>query len=208
MSQQMYVQGRACNFHDVLYIFCEGNSLRDENPVYKQFVSPQIGDVIQQGTVLNWHFMIYDKSGSRLDMTQKYLNGWRRLGIVLAAVWLVAIALIASFGRDSAAYEFMSYEVSVTQMYPVPAPELKAALEAEKVKKLGRELKPWEMEWNPTKLVPAELKVKERQFSASKAFFIAFILPAAFWLLLELGVGIGRWVLAGFRAPDASGRLE
>lgn len=141
-------------------------------------------------------------------MTHRFLNGWRRLGIVLTSVWLIGIVLIASFGRDTAGFELLSNEVVVTRMYSVPAPELKAALEAEKVKKLGRKLNPWEMEWNPTKLVPSELKVKERQFSTSKAIFVTFVWPAVLWLLLEIGVGIGKWIMAGFRASGASSRAE
>jgi hypothetical protein len=143
-----------------------------------------------------------------INMTHKYLNGWRRLGIVLASVWLIGIVLIASFGSETTAFELLSNEVAVTRMYPVPASELKAKLEAGKVKKLGRELKPWEMEWNPTMLVPAELKVKERQFSKSRAIFVTFVCPAILWLLLEIGVGIGRWVMAGFQASRASNRAE
>jgi hypothetical protein len=141
-------------------------------------------------------------------MTHRYLNGWRRLGIVLASVWLIGIVLIASFGSFTAAFELLSNEVDLTRMYPVPAPKLKATLEAEKVKKLGRELKPWEMEWNPTKLVPAALKTKVRQFSTSKAIFVIFVCPAVLWILLEISVGIGRRVIAGFRASGASNRAE
>jgi hypothetical protein len=143
-----------------------------------------------------------------IHMTHKYLNGWRRLGIVLASVWLIEIVLIASFCSVMEAFELLSNEVDVTRMYPVSPPELKATLEAEKAKKLGRELKPWEMEWNPTKLVPAELKVKVRQFSTSKAIFVILICPAVLWLLLEISVGIGRWVIAGFHARAASSRAE
>jgi hypothetical protein len=45
--------------------------------------------------------------GYLINMIRKYLNGWRRLGIVLASVWSFGIALIASFGSDTKVFKLL-----------------------------------------------------------------------------------------------------
>lgn len=125
------------------------------------------------------------------------LNGWRRIGIVLVTGWLIVLLFLVIYGEDTSAYGLISIEVEETRSFPIPAPELKAALEAKKVQKLGRELKPWEMEWNPTREGHVQLRVS--QLSASKLFYAAVLWPMLVWLLAECGTFVVRWVMAGFR---------
>ncbi|MES2282842.1 MAG: hypothetical protein V4542_15620 [Pseudomonadota bacterium] len=125
------------------------------------------------------------------------INGWRRLGIVLSILWVAAFTAAVCLDKTFREHDFIATELKVSRSIQVAAPGLKEMKEAEKVRQLGRALKPWEMEWNPTKTV--EVTDRIREVSAWKFLLVALAFPAFIWVFIEAGVVVSRWVIAGFR---------
>lgn len=125
-----------------------------------------------------------------------HLNGWRRLGIALFAVWFVTFATVLGLSESARNHNFIAFSAVRTKAVMVPAPEMKEKIESEKVRQLGRPLMPWEMEWNPRKTVQVPEQVME--VSTVKVLLLAIAFPTAIWLLIE-GVALtARWIIAGF----------
>lgn len=137
---------------------------------------------------------------SRSGHELSWLNGWRRLGIVLIGIWIVMASYVLRNAPDRILHHFPELGVQKIGAFRVPAPELKEKLEADKVRKLGRELMPWEEEWNPVRLVAVPIGTELPQ---TTRFILLLAIPAATWLLAEALAWIARWVRAGFvRAPS------
>lgn len=119
------------------------------------------------------------------------LNGWRRLGAVLVGAWLMIATVVLWNGPELVLQNFPELGVQKMGTYPVAAPELRERLEAEKVQKLGRELKPWEMEWNPVRNVPVVIGTDLPQITR---FVLLFGFPAALWFLTEALAAVAIWV--------------
>lgn len=123
------------------------------------------------------------------------LNGWRRIGVVLVGLWLLVAGTILWRAPELVTDVWPGLAEPVHGTRSVHAPELQEELEEAKVRKLGRELQPWEKVWHPTReipaILPAELPVLTR-------WFLLFSVPVLTWYIVELLVGLILWVRAGF----------
>lgn len=124
-----------------------------------------------------------------------HLNGWRLIGVVLVAAWLIVAGTILWRAPEIVTDAWPGLAEPVHGTRSVYAPELQEELEAAKVRKLGRELEPWEKVWHPTReipaILPAELPVPTR-------WFLLLSVPVLTWYIVELLVGLILWVRAGF----------
>lgn len=123
------------------------------------------------------------------------LNGWRRIGVVLVVGWLLAASALLFRAPDLSAELLPGLAEPVIGTLSIPAPELKEQLEAAKVKKLGRALMPWEMEWAPTREVPAQVGV---EIPLVTRWLLLLAVPFLAWQGIELLVRLVLWVRAGF----------
>ena len=127
------------------------------------------------------------------------LNGWRRLGIVLTGIWVVGVGVLL-------AVELAHSKTGVFVYQTIPKGTLiqgdKATLPDGSVVQLnaqdaatGHSLKPWEINWDNEADI---LKGHAIRWDRLAIFGIA--VPACVWLLVELLVCGGRWILRGFRS--------
>lgn len=123
------------------------------------------------------------------------LTGWRRLGIVITAVWLLGAAALLWGGPTQVLRVFPGLGTQDFATSSIPAPELRTGLEAAKSRKLGRDLLPWEKEWNPVRVVSVP---SEATLPHATRWFILFGLPAIYWIFTEILALIFGWVKAGF----------
>ena len=129
------------------------------------------------------------------------LNGWRRIGIVLATIWCLTVAAVA-------VYEFISPEMQSRRGYFVfvsLAPGIYyddgnvSFADGRKAKidnrdpATGRVLEPWEIDWAQLTSVP---KVAEIRWLRLGLF--ALLAPLIAWLLVEVPVLTVAWVRRGF----------
>jgi hypothetical protein len=124
-----------------------------------------------------------------------HLNGWRRIGVVLVCAWLGLAGSVLWRAPEEVAAAFPGLAEPAWGTRSVPAPELKAELEATKVRELGRALKPWEMEWNPIREEQVQLAPEVRPVTR---WLLLFAVPLLAWYLVELLVRVALWVRAGF----------
>jgi hypothetical protein len=129
-----------------------------------------------------------------------HLNGWRRLGLVAVALWLVASLSLALFehleGRDG---YFVGRSLPVGTLVrgnQVALPDGRIIPLRQTLG--GHELRPWEIKWDNEPEVPTVSHIRwPRLVSVGVAF------PLGAWLALELLGAIARWVMRGFRRDAA-----
>lgn len=118
------------------------------------------------------------------------MNGWRRIGIVLYAVYCVfsAALLWEEIGNQKGRLFFN---------------EVPQKLSVQQADSGGQKLKPWEKDWGPgvetQQTKPRFVPIDRFELSAQKLFvgFLGF--PLLAWLFFELAAAAMRWIIAGFR---------
>jgi hypothetical protein len=131
-----------------------------------------------------------------MKQSLRWLNGWRRLGVVVVGWWLIVAAALLWRAPERVLQHLPQLGVQQMGAYPVPAPELKEDLEAAKARKLGRELMPWEMEWNPVRYVPIQVGTILPEWTRWATLLGT---PVIGWIFIEALAVVGLWVIAGFR---------
>tara|TARA_R110001599_G_scaffold159052_2_gene346196 strand:- start:9020 stop:9421 length:402 start_codon:yes stop_codon:yes gene_type:complete len=124
------------------------------------------------------------------------LNGWRRLGVVLILVWLIVLTGVLLLSTEAKKSGFLRNIEVTTSSISVPAPELADQLEQVKREQLGRDLKPWEKEWNLQKTL--EIQHTNLVISPLKIFLVGIVFPSIIWLLFEVITFLIRWIRRGF----------
>ena len=136
------------------------------------------------------------------------LNGWRRLGIVMAMLWLIAVISVAFVEYSSNAdgfFVFQSFPVGTTfKGNEVKLPdgkiiviseedEFKARYEQEKT---GKPILPWEIDWAKVTSVPKVTEIHGLRLALS------LLVPLIFWLFVEVTVITAAWVRRGFSSKQ------
>jgi hypothetical protein len=128
------------------------------------------------------------------------LNGWRRLGVVLVAIWAFSIGGIAVYEvtfMDMRGRQFTYLEIPIGTLVDGE----KATLPDGRTVKIdsrdpltGRLLQAWEIDWAKQADVPKTMQIRWGRL-------IGFVLaaPVSIWLAFEVAVWIGGWVTRGFR---------
>ncbi len=136
---------------------------------------------------------------------QSLLNGWRRLGIVIVALWLIVVISSAFTEYSSKSNGFFVFQslpsgISVSgNKVTLPNGKTIALTEEEEFKlryeaeKAGKPLPPWEIDWLQIASVP---KVAEIRWLRLGLF--ALLAPLTAWLLIELAVLTAAWIRRGF----------
>jgi len=138
------------------------------------------------------------------------LNGWRRLGVVIASLWICAVLALAVFEYASNSRGIFVYptipEGTLIEGNKVTFPngqvislaeedEFKLRRHAEQSMKLreqGSAVPPWELDWSNLEAVPKINQVRWLRASA------AVLGPFIAWLFFEALVIIVAWVRRGF----------
>jgi len=118
------------------------------------------------------------------------MNGWRRIGVVLYAVYcLFSAALLWEEIGNQKGHLFFD-----------KAPRNISVQEADGD---GQKLKPWEKDW--AAMAPdSPLMPADRFELSSKKIFVGFLgLPLLTWLFFEIAAAAMRWIIAGFRSTPA-----
>lgn len=123
------------------------------------------------------------------------MNGWRRIGVVLYAVYCLfsAALLWEEIGNQKG------------RLFFDKAPRNISVQEADGD---GQKLKPWEKDWGSGAETQQEkshfVPIDRFELSAQKLFvgFLGF--PLLTWLFFELAAAAIRWIIAGFRNNPAS----
>lgn len=131
------------------------------------------------------------------------LNGWRRLGVLAVALWIMGVVglvskeFISSLDSPSRDTIFVHRELPVGATIVGESAVLPdgTVIHLEMRDPSGRVLAPWEIDWEAQ---PLPLKVQWRRLG-----LFVVIIPLAAWLLVELLVvlvsSVFRWVARGFR---------
>jgi hypothetical protein len=134
---------------------------------------------------------------------KRFLNGWRRLGICLTAIWLSLVLVLAISQYTSHAKGFFVY-------WSLPVGTRvggsKATLRDGKVVTIddtnpatGKKLEPWQIDWDHQPNVPSVPQILWFRL----ALFVV-IIPLALWILVELVTKACRWIRAGFHPPSVT----
>ncbi|HZY17528.1 MAG TPA: hypothetical protein VFE82_03555 [Ramlibacter sp.] len=125
------------------------------------------------------------------------LNGWRRLGLVLAGLWLVgclALATVEWSGKQTGVFVYRTLTAGST----IDVLKNQVVLPDGSVAKLTQNLagrQPWELDWKKEPEAAPVLVLNWLRILKLGLFF-----PIAVWLALE-GIALcARWVLRGFPA--------
>lgn len=129
------------------------------------------------------------------------LNGWRRLGIVVCAAWILGVVSLAVY---EGTYHLDGYFVGLTLPVGTVVSGDKATLPDGRVVNLnmtlnGKPAKPWQIKWDNEPEIPT-VKIVYWQ----KLLVYAFAFPMLLWAGTEFLVFISAWVRRGFRAGNAS----
>jgi hypothetical protein len=131
------------------------------------------------------------------------LNGWRRIGVVLATIWCLTVATVA-------VYELISPEMQSRRGYFVfvsLAPGVYyddgnvSFADGRKAKidnrdpATGRVLEPWEIDWAKYSQIPKTLTIR---WIRLLSLFLAA--PMLTWLAVECAVWVRGWVKRGFKS--------
>ena len=130
-----------------------------------------------------------------------HLGGWRRLGVVVWALWLFAGAALGTYEWTSkisgifvyryllagTTLDVMKNEATMPDGRKVPLTQSLALL------------KPWEVDWDKEPEVARALLPNWKRFLK-----LAFALPAFVWVVIELGAAAFIWVARGFRPKNAA----
>ena len=129
----------------------------------------------------------------------KSLGGWQRIGIILAALWWLGIAVLAG-------YDFAKHQEGTFTFLEPPAGTIVSGETATlpdgrkidlNVSIGGESVKPWEIKWDNEPEVPTVVSIRWQCLAS------ALLLPVVLWLLLALTYRVVLWVRAGFRAGAA-----
>jgi len=144
------------------------------------------------------------------------LNGWRRLGIVVATLWLLGVFgfVLSEYSSDANGYfVYRTIPVgTVVEGNRVTLPdgkvvtiteeqqfELRYKLEKdlERLKK-DQPLRPWEIDWSKLAIIP-----KVTEFRWLRLSIFALAAPLLLWLFVELVVLLTAWIKRGFKGQGA-----
>lgn len=132
------------------------------------------------------------------------LNGWRRLGIVIAIPWLIAVISISLFeysSKSQGVFVFQSVPVGLAfESNKLILPDGKLILLSEEdefklryeQEKAGKPILPWEIDWAGLASVP---KVPEIHWLR---LVLSLLAPLGAWLFIEAAVLTVAWVRRGF----------
>lgn len=123
------------------------------------------------------------------------LNGWRRLGIVLAGVWLLGCTLVLAYERSAPRDGFFVFRTLPTgTLIKGNEATLQDGRTVQLRQKLdGKEIKPWEIQWDNEPEIPTVAVVKAGTF-----FLVGLVFPLLLLAALELFAVLCRWVRKGF----------
>ena len=127
------------------------------------------------------------------------LNGWRRLAILLCAMWVVTLAAtllfaLRGFGGDMLVYQSIPKGIVVNGEQATLPDGTTVHLNA-RDPHTGALLQPWQIDWSNQPAVPKEPVVRW-----NRLLLLGILAPCAVWLMIEL-FGLGaRWVARGFRS--------
>lgn len=131
------------------------------------------------------------------------LNGWRRIGVVLTASWLVGCAAIIFYEAHSdeqvvkgGLFVWHALPIGTTvsiENGEVTLPDGKTI----KITDSDRTIQPWEINWAKYRDIPTMYVYDDKIKSALAFPFIA-------WVLIEIIVAVVRWIARGFRAGRAA----
>jgi len=130
-----------------------------------------------------------------------HLRGWRRLGVVVWALWLLAAVALASYewtSKDSGIFVYR-YLLAGTTLDVVRNEATMPDGSKVPIKQSLTLLKPWEVDWDKEPDVARALVPNWKRFLK-----LVFVLPAFVWLVTELGAAAFIWVAKGFRAKNAA----
>jgi hypothetical protein len=136
-----------------------------------------------------------DNSARHAPPLLAHLNGWRRIGVVLVVVWLIVAGTVLWRAPQMVTDVWPGLAERVHGTRSVYAPELQEELEAAKVRKLGRELAPWDKVWHSTREVPA---ISPAELPVQTRWFLLLSVPVLTWQVTEHLVRLMLWVRAGF----------
>jgi len=131
------------------------------------------------------------------------LNGWRRLGVVLSALWIAGLTGFVLFEYRSdnpsifvdGGLPIGSHVIMSSGVVKLPDGQ---ELKFDKTDpETGERLMPWEVDW---RTVPELRKYRSLKWTTLALFFAA---PALLWGVFEFFVFCGRWVRDGFRKKDS-----
>jgi hypothetical protein len=126
------------------------------------------------------------------------LNGWRRLAILLWALWTATIAVtlileLRGFGGNALVFESIPVG-TVVNGEEATLPDGSVVKLNARDPRTGALLQPWEIDWSSQPGVPKRSVVRWNRF------LVGIFVPCAVWLIIEFfGVGV-RWVARGFRS--------
>lgn len=126
------------------------------------------------------------------------LNGWRRIGIFLASVWVLSVAGIAA---TDVMLEGEGWFVERTPPAGTIISGNKATLPDGRTVDMntrgpnGEALSPWDIKWDNEPEIPSEPHVRWLRLVAT-----AVGLPLAVWMLGAVISMIACWIVRGFRS--------
>jgi hypothetical protein len=126
------------------------------------------------------------------------INGWRRIGIVLVSAWLLGSAGLAITEWSKAKDGFFVY-LSLptgTVFKGNEAVLLDGRVIQLNQKLAGEDIKPWDIKWDNEPEVPTI-----RHLHWFNLILVGLVLPLMVWVVLELLVAVGFWVMCGFFPP-------
>ncbi len=141
------------------------------------------------------------------------LNGWRRVGIVAASLYLLAIIAVAFTEYSSKSAGFFVFQsipvgtVVAGNKVTLPDGKVITITEEEEFKmrlrnergipsqEIGQPLLPWQIDWSELSSVP-----KITEISWQRLGLFALLVPLIIWFLAEAVVLTASWVRRGFAA--------
>jgi len=126
-------------------------------------------------------------------------NGWRRLAVLLFAVWAVTVGGTLLFelrGSGGALLVHQGIPVGiVVNGEQATLPDGRIVQLNARDPDTGAVLQPWQIDWSNQPAVPKEPVVRW-----SSLLFWGILVPCAVWLLAEVFTLGARWVARGFRS--------
>ena len=137
-------------------------------------------------------------------MHSSLLNGWRRLGIVIASLWIIAVIAVAAFECTSGSRGIFVYQqipegtiVAGNKVITLTEEdEFKVRAQAEqsmKEREQGHIVPPWELDWTGLEAVPKIIQIRWLRLAA-----VTLLVPLIAWLLTEALMLTVSWVRRGF----------
>jgi len=127
------------------------------------------------------------------------LNGWRRLGIVLVALWITGVLAVVilelSYSVKSGTFVYQSIPAgTVIEPGKVYLPDGRIIPIDDIDPTTGRRLPPWEVDWSKQTEVPSITNIRWLRLS-----LVTLLIPTIAWIVAELAVVIAAWVVRGFK---------